>query len=475
MKTNTKEGEREDREQDNQALLRDLWVKISECMQHRMSQTAFEMWFNGAHCKSFKDNQCVISVNGDTNELWISENYMSDLQEAVNEVTNGGYQVVLESMAREDEVEGKPQSDLFADEPEGSFTDVDEESFEKKVRSAGLNSENNFKSFVVGRNSEFAHAACSAVATGSGISYNPLFMYGGSGLGKTHLMQAIGREMLRRKPDAKVQYLTTEQFTNDFINAVKKGSLERFRNKYRKADLLLIDDIQFLAGKERTQEEFFHTFNTLLDTKSQVVLSSDRPACEITQFESRMISRFESGLTVELQIPQVETRLAILRNKMEHWGTKLPEEVVEFIANSVRSNVRRLIGALVRVATYASLSNGEVTVEKAEHQLRDLLREEGAQKVTIDAIQKKVAEHFDIRIADMTSRRRPAHIAMARQVAMFLSRELTQYSLVEIGDAFGGRDHGTVIHAVKKVTQQMEAEHSVRSTVELLSATLRRC
>ena len=291
-------------------------------------------------------------------------------------------------------------------------------------------------------------------------------------MGKTHLMQAIGHECLRNDPSAKVVYLTCEKFTNEFIDAVRKGDLSKFRNRYRNADMLLIDDIQFLAGKERSQEEFFHTFNSLLDLQSQVVLISDRPACEIKNLEPRLISRFECGLTVEVQQPQIETRMAILQRKMDEWEVNLDKELIEFLAKRIRTNIRRLEGGLVRLATYASLGSEEVSIERAEGLLKDILREEGAKQVTITSIQKTVSEHFDVKVSDITGRRRPANIAFARQIAMYLSRKLTRCSLMEIGEAFGGRDHGTVIHACKKVAEKSDKEMQVRNTVEMLDSLL---
>jgi chromosomal replication initiator protein len=306
------------------------------------------------------------------------------------------------------------------------------------------------------------------------VGYNPLFIHGGSGLGKTHLMHAIGQEILRRRPDARVIYLTCERFTNEFIEAIRKGDIEKFRRRYRSSDVLLIDDVQFLAGKERSQEEFFHTFNTLLDGRNQVVLTSDRPACEIKSIEPRLISRFECGLAVELQPPQLETRMAILKKKSLEWKVSVDENVLNFLAEKIRSNVRRLEGALVRVATFASLAGESVSVEKVEYLLRDFIQEEASRQVSIDAIQRAVAEVFDVRMADMISRRRPASIAFPRQVAMYLSRSLTHSSLMEIGESFGGRDHGTVIHACKKVASELNKQSGLKERIERIESQLKR-
>jgi chromosomal replication initiator protein len=301
-----------------------------------------------------------------------------------------------------------------------------------------------------------------------------LFLHGGVGLGKTHLMQAIGHHILGKKKGAKVSYVTSEQFTNDFIDAIQNNSLLKFRKRYRQMDVLLIDDIQFLAGKERSQEEFFHTFNTLFDGHKQIVLSSDRPPSELADLEARLVSRFDWGLTAELQPPDTETRMAILRKKAQSLEIQLSKEVLAYLAERVRTNVRRLEGALTRVASYASLSGQSPTFEKIEHLLKDILQEEARRSITIDQIQKRVAEHFDVRLADMTSKRRPANIAFPRQIAMYLSRELTKGSLSEIGDAFGGRDHGTVLHAHRLVRERMTKEEKIRQVISFLESQLHR-
>jgi chromosomal replication initiator protein len=338
----------------------------------------------------------------------------------------------------------------------------------------GLNPRNSFETFVVGPNNEIAHAASLAVAQSPARTYNPLFIYGGVGLGKTHLMQAIGQYVWAKKKNTKVMYLSSELFINEFIDAIQHNNLVKFRKRYRQAELLLIDDIQFLGGKERSQEEFFHTFNTLFDGHKQIVLSSDRPASEIANLEHRLVSRFEWGLTAELQPPDVETRMAILRKKARVLQIKLEDQVFEFLANRIRTNVRRLEGALMRVASFASLSGKQLTQEVIEHLLKDILQEEARNSVTIEQIQRRVAEHFDVRLADMTSKRRPANIAFPRQVAMYLARELTKSSLNEIGEAFGGRDHGTVLHACKLVKKRMVEQDSIRQTISFIDSSLKR-
>ena len=450
------------------------WSDVCDALRVMVSPDAFQRWFGAARWMGVEDDIGEIAVPGEIHQVWIETNYMPELTTAVSGIFGDVREVrvsVCETLVSTGS--GHAHSVSVPPRPTKAAA-LEGEALEKRIKLAGLNPAHTFASFVVGANSQFAHAACEAVAKKSGIGYNPLFIHGGPGLGKTHLMQAIGHELLRRQPGSRVIYLTCEKFTNEFIDAVRRGDIEKFRRRYRSSDVLLIDDVQFLAGKERSQEEFFHTFNTLLDGRNQVVLTCDRPACEIKSLEPRLISRFECGLTVEMQPPQMETRMAILKKKSLDWKVRVDESVLSFLADKIRTNVRRLEGALMRVATYASLAGESVTVDKVEHLLRDLIREEASRQVSIDSIQKAVAEHFDVRLADMTSRRRPASIAFPRQVAMFLSRSLTKGSLMEIGEAFGGRDHGTVIHACKKVNERIDDEPGLKESIARIESQLRR-
>jgi chromosomal replication initiator protein len=342
------------------------------------------------------------------------------------------------------------------------------------MRELSFNPKNTFETFVVGENNNHAHAAAMAVAQAPGKAYNPLFLFAGVGLGKTHLLQAIGQYVAASRKTTRVTYLSSEKFTNEYIDAIQNNQLVRFRRKYRQADVLLIDDVQFLAGKERIQEEFFHTFNALHESRKQIVLTCDRPAAEIQNLEQRLVSRFEWGLVTEMQPPDVETRMAILRKKEKAMGVELPEEIITFLASRIRTNIRRLEGALIRVASFASLTGKKVTLQTVEGLLREVLHEEGRFTVNIDIIQKKVAEHFDLRISDMTSKRRPENIAFPRQIAMFLARQMTESSLNTIGEAFGGRDHGTVLHACRLVKDRMEIDAHVRQVVNYLEKQLLR-
>jgi chromosomal replication initiator protein len=341
-------------------------------------------------------------------------------------------------------------------------------------RNLTLNPRNTFDNFIVGPSNQLAHAAATAVADAPGKSFNPLFVYGDTGLGKTHLMHAMAHAIQRNRPEAKVVYLSCEKFTNKFLRAIRDNSLDAFRRFYRKVDVLLIDDIQFLEGKERTQEEFFHTFNELFESQRQLCLSSDRPASEIAKLESRLVSRFQWGMVTDIQPPDLETRAAILKKKAQTMGLELiPEDVIQFLASRITRNVRRLEGALLKVGTYARLLHQPVPLRKAEELVQDILQEEVQSQVSIERIQRKVAEVYDLRMGDMQSRRRPSHIAFPRQVAMYLSRLLTSHPLKEIGEAFGGRDHGTVIHAVKAVENMMEQDEKVRNSIDYLIRQLR--
>ena len=469
--------------------MKKLWEGVSESLKGLVSSDAFSRWFHTAQLVHMSETEAVLAVESDMHQVWIETNYLPEVQTAFSQASDMPLKVKV--VVADESLQPKAVSSVKTTENSREVKSSSEvnraivsapqvqlasspEVIQKKLRSAGLNPQFSFDRFVVGQNNEFAQAACEAVASAKQTIYNPLFIHGDSGLGKTHLMQAIGQRLMKENPSARVVYLTCEKFINEFIDTLRKGNLERFRRKYRRADILLIDDIQFLGGKERSQEEFFHTFNELLDLQSQVVLTSDRPASEIKNIEPRLISRFESGLAVELQPPGMETRLAILQRKMEDWDVKLGDDILNMLAERVQSNVRRLEGGLVRVATYASLGTEQITVERAEFLLKDILREEGQKRVNIDAIQKAVIKHFDLRLADMTSRRRPASIAFPRQIAMYLSRKLTPCSLVEIGDAFGGRDHGTVIYACKKVKDGVDSDVYTRDAVDMLITTLQR-
>ncbi|HEY8900960.1 MAG TPA: chromosomal replication initiator protein DnaA [Chthoniobacterales bacterium] len=447
-----------------------IWGTISALIAPRVSADGFQRWFRDIEVCGDDGTTLTLSVPNPIHKFFLESNYLPLVQGAVAEAFDSAREIVI--VARQaDDMEAGPTLNVI-EEPEPVRPAPREKG--ATAFTSGMNPRNNFDAFVVGSNNQFAYAAALAVAQAPAKTYNPFFIYGGSGLGKTHLLQAIGHHVLASRKGAKVFYVSSEQFTNEFIDAIQHGTLVKFRKKYRQADVLMIDDIQFLAGKERSQEEFFHTFNTLHDGHKQIILSSDRPASEIEKLEQRLVSRFEWGMTAELQPPDMETRIAILQSKAENLKIHLEQWVIEFLADKIRNNVRRLEGALMRVASYGSLSGRKLTREDIETLLRDIFQEQARRAVTIDQIQRKVAETFDLRIADMTSKRRLASIAYPRQIAMYLSRELTNSTLTEIGDLFGGKDHGTVIHAVKLIKRRMEEDERTRHMIQSIETQLQR-
>jgi chromosomal replication initiator protein len=443
--------------------LNEIWASICLELQRVVSPDAVTRWFHPLRLQNYSNRTLTLSSDNSIYRYWIEENYLPQLIATASRVLSEPVTVVFQS-------EGPAAVDpAVIDRPKKEPRAASSAAAENRGR---LNPRSTFELFVVGENNRFAAAAARAVAESPARTYNPLFLHGKVGLGKTHLMQAIGHLIQQNRKHLKIFYVTSEQFTNDYIGAIQHGELAKFRRNYRQIDVLLIDDIQFLAGKDRSQEEFFHTFNTLCDGSKQIVLTSDSPPTEIANLEKRLVSRFEMGLTAELQLPDVETRLAILRHKMKDMQEKLSDPVLNFIAERVKTNVRRLEGALNRVAAFASLHGKGITVPQVEVLLRDLLQQESQQTVSIDLIQRRVAETYDLRLADMTSKRRPANIALPRMVAMYLSRRLTTASLNEIGEAFGGRDHGTVLHANKAIDRRMKLDEKLRRIVNYLAEKL---
>jgi len=446
-----------------------IWDLAQGQLRSKLSKDTFNMWFAPLRACAMDGNHVMLEAPNEFSEVWLKDNYTSLLQDAFAiaagrqlqvkfKIATGGAPTPLAAVA----VPIKVKSAEAAHERASASGEIH------------FNPKNTFDTFVVGNNNNFAYAAALAVAQAPGKSYNPLFVYGGVGLGKTHLLHAIGQHASSTRKSARVAYVSSEKFTNEYIDGIQNNQLAKFRKKYRQTDVLLIDDIQFLAGKERIQEEFFHTFNALHEGHKQIVLTCDRPASEIQGLEHRLVSRFEWGLVTDLQPPDVEMRLAILQKKAQIMGVTLPEDILNFLANRIRTNVRRLEGALIRVASYASLTGKKLNIEVVEGLLREILHEEGRFSISIEVIQKKVAEHFDIRLADMTSKRRPENIAFPRQIAMYLSRQMTESSLNTIGEAYGGRDHGTVLHACRLVKDRMEVDANVRQVVHYLEKQLMR-
>jgi chromosomal replication initiator protein len=413
------------------------------------------------------EDGCELLTPNEFSAIWIRDNYLDVIRQEADKLVGYPYSVELLGSYEEDAEQSQNRIKQTS-KPKSTRTSGPS----LHGRSLGINPKNTFSNFIVGAGSELAHAACVAVSNAPAHAYNPLFLYGDTGLGKTHLMHAVAHQALNRNPSCRIAYVSCERFTNEFIRAIQENTLTKFRSRYRSVDYLLIDDIQFLAGKERIQEEFFHTFNELYEAQRQIFLTSDRPAGEIDKIESRLLSRFQWGLVADIQAPDWETRVAILTKKAQAMGISIEPEVLEFLAKNISRNVRRMEGALTRVAGYVGLTRKKADLETIQRLLRDILREENLSRITIETIQKKVVDYYHLRMADMLSRRRPANIAFPRQVAMYLSRILTEHSLQEIGGAFGGRDHGTVIHACKTVENMMDQDASIKTAVELLNEQL---
>jgi chromosomal replication initiator protein len=451
-----------------------IWEKVKTELSELLPRDIFESWFVSVECLSADGNSVVLQVPSEFSAIWINDNYLDLLTKAFQRFL--GYPVTVtlkDSSANQDTVSyNSRHTNTEKSNFRGNAASANQRN--KGAIDSNLNRRNTFENFVIGSNSQLAHAAAIAVAHAPAGAYNPLFVYGETGLGKTHLMHAVGHHILQNKPDARIAYLSSEKFTNEFISSIQENTLTRFRKRYRRVDVLLIDDVQFLSGKERIQEEFFHTFNELFEQQKQIFLSSDRPANEIAKLESRLVSRFQWGLVTDIQAPDFETRVAILRKKAEQHNFKVRDEIINFIAEHIVKNIRRLEGALIKVCSYSSLTGNPLDISTCEMLLSDVLMEAAKQQLTIDTIQKKVAEYFELRHSDMLSRRRPNHIAVPRQIAMYLSRELTKHSLQEIGESFGGRDHGTVIHACRQVENLVDQDDTVRHSVDYLKAQLSR-
>ena len=446
-----------------------LWETVKCDLKGLFPDDVFQMWFEPMRCVESAEDSVTLGVPNDFAAIWIHDNYLDLISQRLR-MTAG--RMVSVSLRKVDANGAVPTSSRLP-EPKAKPAAKRTLRYDERSATAGsLNPRNTFENFVVGPNNQLAHAAALAVSQAPAQAYNPLFIHGSTGLGKTHLMHAIGHSILQRNPEAKIAYLSTEKFTNEYIHAIQENALTKFRQRYRNVDVLLIDDIQFLSGKERIQEEFFHTFNDLFESQKQIVLSSDRPVTEIATLEARLVSRFQWGLSADIQSPDFETRVAILRTKAATLKIDLPVPVIEFMAQHISKNIRRLEGALIKISSYAALTGKPLDLPTAEHLLKDVLMEEAQNRLNIEGIQKRVADHYQIRHSDMTSKRRPNAIAFPRQIAMYLCRQLTRHSLQEIGEAFGGRDHGTVIHAVKTVENMMDQDDSVRGSVDFLKAQL---
>lgn len=418
-----------------------LWQDTLAKLENELSKPSFETWLSSTRLLDIEGDALIIGVPNEFAKDWLESRYAplirSTVQSILGQSMNLRFTIstVQETLRQFQEQPKIPQNTKIENQ------------------SNTLNSKYTFDTFVIGNSNRFAHAAALAVAESPALSYNPLFIYGGVGLGKTHLMHAIGNSVIQRSPSTRVLYVSSEKFTNELIESIRDKNPIEFRNHYRNVDILLIDDIQFLAGKEGTQEEFFHTFNALHDANKQIIISSDRPPKEIPTLEDRLRSRFEWGLITDIQAPDLETRIAILRKKAKVENLQVANEVMVYIADKIQSNIRELEGALIRVMAYASLSSSPITVEIAAEALKDIIPVNTPKQISIEMIQQAVSEYYHLSLGEFKAKKRTRAVAFPRQIAMYLSRELTDYSLPKIGDEFGGRDHTTVIHAHEKISE----------------------
>ena len=445
-----------------------IWAESCEYLAGILSGDVYERWIALIKAERIEEDTLVLTVPNGFYQHWLEENYLSLIKDAVAVVCGRQLNISMGVDRSERAAAPEPQA---APQTVPRKAAVSAKKAKDDARAAQLNPNYTFETFVVGPSNNFAHAATLAVAQSPAQAYNPLFIYGGTGLGKTHLMQAIGHFVLTNKRRAKICYVTSEDFVNEYISSLQKSSLVEFRKRYRTMDILLIDDIHFLANKVRIQEEFFHTFNALQQAGKQIVLASDRPASEIPGLEQRLVSRFEWGLVTDLEVPDVETSIAILRKKQELLNTKLPDELLSYMAERIRSNIRRLEGALVRAASYSSLTGQTLTIERLEQLLGSMFEQEKKEELTIEKIQRRVAEHYDLRISDLSRKCRTKSMAFPRQVAMYMCRTLTEFSTPVIGEAFG-RDHATVLYACRKVTEKLTKDPALRDTISSLNAKL---
>ncbi|WP_126424600.1 chromosomal replication initiator protein DnaA [Brevibacillus marinus] len=444
----------------------ELWRKVLAKIEKTLSKPSFETWLKATKATTLEEDALIVTAPNEFARDWLESRYSSLITNTLYETT--GMNMKVKFVVPQDP--DVPLADeIPAPKPKVPAQPANGDDQPPSI----LNPKYTFDTFVIGAGNRFAHAASLAVAEAPAKAYNPLFIYGGVGLGKTHLMHAIGHYVLEHNPGAKVVYLSSEKFTNEFINSIRDNKAVDFRNKYRSVDVLLIDDIQFLAGKESTQEEFFHTFNALHEESKQIVISSDRPPKEIPTLEDRLRSRFEWGLITDIQPPDLETRIAILRKKAKAENLDIPNEVMVYIANQIDTNIRELEGALIRVVAYSSLINRDIDAELAVEALKDIIPSSRPRVITILDIQRAVGEAFGLKLEDFKAKKRTKSVAFPRQIAMYLSRELTDASLPKIGDEFGGRDHTTVIHAHEKISKALLTDPQLQATVQKLIEKLK--
>ena len=440
-----------------------FWAFLQKKFQQEFAAVSYQTWIESAQPLKLENQKIYIAVPSALHKDYWERNISTKVVEAAYEYGN---QEIVPVVLLQSEVKKQTMpATQTANQPASAQ--------KTPLEAAHLNSKYTFDSFVTGSGNQMAHAAALVVSEEPGTMYNPLFIYGGVGLGKTHLMQAIGHRLLDRNPQANVKYISSESFANDFINSIQNRTQENFRNEYRTVDLLLVDDIQFFADKEGTQEEFFHTFNTLYNTKKQIVLTSDRLPNEIPKLQERLVSRFKWGLSVDITAPDLETRTAILRKKAIAENLEIPDDALSYIASQIDSNVRELEGALVRVQAYSTMNNADITISLAAEALKDLKDSKHQAGLTIDKIQTQVAKYYKVTVEDLKGKRRNKTIVLPRQIAMYLARELTDSSLPKIGQDFGGKDHTTVLHSCDKIAKLLETDLTIQHDVTNLKASLK--
>ena len=440
----------------------ELWQQVISVIQTKLSKPSFDTWFKSTKASFQGDDVVIVTAPNVFTAEWLESRYTKLVSSTIADYLGRSVTVkfaIEEAQAAEQSI---PYQQVAVAKSAPSEENL-----------SMLNPKYTFDTFVIGAGNRFAHAASLAVAEQPANAYNPFFLYGGVGLGKTHLMHAIGHYILENAPGTKVVYISSEKFTNEFINAIRDNAGEGFRNKYRNIDVLLIDDIQFLAGKDGTQEEFFHTFNALHGENKQIIISSDRPPKEIPTLEERLRSRFEWGLITDIQPPDLETRIAILRKKAKSENLDIPNEAMMYIANMIDTNIRELEGALIRVVAYSSMYNQDITSHLAAEALKDILPSGRNRIITIQDIQQRVGEFYGLKLEDFKARKRTKSVAFPRQIAMYLSREMTDFSLPKIGEAFGGRDHTTVIHAHEKISQQVKIDQELYKVIHNLTEKIK--
>ncbi len=430
-----------------------LWPKVLDLLKNELTEISYNTWIRTIEPLQLNTNTIELEVPTDFNKGILESRYITLISNAIKQVSSREYKVIVSMPSQDSQQKRTIHSDQFTNDD---------------LYNSILNPKYTFDTFVIGNGNRLAHAASVAVSEAPAQAYNPLFLYGGVGLGKTHLMHAIGHYILTQNPSSKVLYVSSEKFTNELINAIKDDKNEQFRSKYRNIDVLLIDDIQFIGGKERTQEEFFHTFNALHEANKQIVISSDRPPKEITTLEDRLRSRFEWGLAADIQSPDLETRIAILQKKAQMENIIIPNDVLSFIADKVVSNIRELEGALNKVIAYSSLTETEISIDLCAEALKEILAASNNRIIDAKHIIEAVSRYFDLRPDEFLSQKRNRNISFPRQIAMYLCRDITGLSLPKIGDEFGGRDHTTVIHAIQKIEKDMQNNQETKRTVEEL-------